>query len=380
MHSPTGNLRVKSMMRLLLSCLLCVLPSVASAQVDADEVETAIRTAWEGSTTPPDLKDLTVRWRVDHLYVPDQAELDNLRRTVPGHPDHPRAGDLAAYEAALRGEPIQMRRYLLMRSRERWRFGRDLTQTEYIDVVVDGANRWELTPSVLRILPGEGSADDGQDPTADMHIFWPELGRLLNGGFALGAQTGLVPQKPTVSGDGKWGFLATKGERPEQTFTVRYTGTYDPPTQSVLPATTEIVALGARPESVGNKTVFRGWKWRPALGAWACDEATQYMPDGRPDRRLVLESIDHDATFNAAVAMPKATSDDALRGPVTYTRIIDFRSNEIADVATGEKAKFVVQSERQSARNTARWLGWTAAAAIVVTLGLIRLQRRLRGS
>jgi len=173
--------------------LCCAAPLVAGAQVSPEEVESAIHAAWSASTTPPDLKDLTIRWRLELLFVPEQGELNDLREAVRGHPEHPRAADLAGYEAALRGEPIQMGRHLLMRSAERWRFGRDMTQTEYLDVIVDGGNRWELTPTVLRILPAEGSTDDGRDPTNDMFIFWPELGRLLNGGFSLWAQTGLVP-------------------------------------------------------------------------------------------------------------------------------------------------------------------------------------------
>ncbi|MCC7389193.1 MAG: hypothetical protein IT431_10535 [Phycisphaerales bacterium] len=360
--------------------LSCIAPAAARAQVSADEVESAILAAWTASTTPPDLKDLTVRWRLELLFVPDQGELNQLREAVRGHPDHPRVAELAGYEAALRGEPIKMGRHLLMRSAERWRYGSDPTQTEYIDVIVDGRNRWELTRSVLRILPGEGSTDDGRDPTFDLHLFWPELGRLLNGGFALGAQSGLVPQGASVSESGDWEFLASKGERPEEAFTARFTGAYDAPTRTVLPASMEYVELAAKPESVGKRTVFRGWQWRPLLGAWACDEVIQYLPDGKIDRRLVFESVDQNVTFDAAVAMPKDAGDDPLRGPVTFSSIIDYRANEIADVATGERARFVVQSERQAARSTVRWIGWTAAAAIIVVLGVIRLQRRLRSS
>jgi len=266
----------------------------------------------------------------------------------------------------------------MIRSADKWRWGTEPLPGTYIDVIVSDRNRWEITPQVLRVYPGEGAADDGRDPSVDYNIFWPELGRLLTGGFSTGVRAGFIPAVPSVDENGDWEFVASMmdPETPEQGIRMKYAGIYDPSTQTPLVASMEIIAHSYRPESVGKITRFSDWSWQEELGTWVCSTARTIRPDGRPDRQLVFESVRDDGpSFADAVRMPDSDSVDAVRGPVTYTTIVDFRKNQIQDIASGDVASFQMKPAATN-RKAIRWMGWGAAGVVAAALVLLRLRRQ----
>ncbi|MDQ7014459.1 MAG: hypothetical protein Q9O74_11270 [Planctomycetota bacterium] len=352
----------------------------AAQEVRASEVAAAIAEAWDNAREPPDLGDKTIRWRLELLYVPPMKELEELRRSVPGRPDHPMKHQLAAYEERLQGNPTSMPRQLLIRSADKWRWGRELKPDTYIDTVVSGKNRWQMTPKVLRIFPRAGAGDDGRDPAVEYNIFWPELGRLLTGGFSSGVRAGFIPETPSVDEDGNWEFIAStvKPETPDRGVKIKYVGTYDSSAQSLLVISMEIVAHSHKPESVGKVTLFSDWSWQKELGAWVCGTARTIRPDGRPDRQLVFESVRDDGpSFADAVQMPESDSVDAVRGAVTYERIVDFRKNQIEDVASGDTMAFQLEPVSSKSSEAFKWIGWGSAGVLTAALVALRLRRRM---
>lgn len=376
--NSTSTPAVSGFLSGLCVCLaLMAVPFYAHGQsVKEADVIAALDVAWDRAAGPPDFGDNKVLWRTELVYVPPMEEVKALRSAVAGHPDHPRKNDLAAYEQRLRGNPTVLNRYLVLRSDSEWRWGED-TDGRFLDVVVTDKSRWEMSPKVMRIYPNSGTADDGRDPAVDYNVFWSELGRLLTGGFSLAVRSGLELEDPSVAPDGSWTVIASKPSSEEgKQFRVRFDGTFDVVTQQVLPSSMEIVTHELSPVSVGRKELYADWVWQDDLQRWIAGTALVNRPDGQPDRRFVFEGVEPTgSTFDKVVRKPGPDEEDAIRGRSTYTSIVDFRSNEVMDTASGTKAEFVMQSAKQKNKDTFQWIGWSAAAAIVAALVYLRLRR-----
>ena len=140
----------------------------------------------------------------------------------------------------------------------------------------------------------------------------------------------------------------------------------------------KFVSHSYRPESVGKTTLFLDWSWQADLGTWVCGTARTIRPDGKPDRQLVFESVRDDGpSFADAVRMPGSDSTDAMRGPVTYTQIVDYRKNQIQDIESGDTAKFQLEPIKAKSRDALKWMGWGAAGVITAILVALRLRRRV---
>ncbi|MFG0285729.1 MAG: hypothetical protein ACF8R7_15025, partial [Phycisphaerales bacterium JB039] len=146
---------------LLITSAHAQLGQTAGAQAVLAEVEAWINSEIEEARRGPSFRDCSVAWTLELHNAPAPKEMDRLRESVRGRPEHPDGARLAAYERRLAGTPETVMRQLWRASEDKWRFNQDLAPGVYIDTVVSGDVAWKLSHTTLELaIPSDGGRSE----------------------------------------------------------------------------------------------------------------------------------------------------------------------------------------------------------------------------
>lgn len=187
--------------------------AAAGQELDRDEVQRWFDDAWSAAQSLPDLGDNSVEWTLELVYVPPADELDRLRRSVEGRPDHPERYQLEAYERRRKGDHEVLRRRLWSRGDGQWRWNQDMGETGFSDAARTEKHEWSMNTDTLVVEDRRSGEDELESPIAGrVRAFWPELSRMLHGNFSSGSISGLTPQAVQLRGD-RWRVNAHTSEQ-----------------------------------------------------------------------------------------------------------------------------------------------------------------------
>jgi hypothetical protein len=336
----------------------------------------------DGRDKGPSIDGCGFHYRLELLYVPPAAELNQLRQAVIDHPEHPQRPILSGYERRLRHEDHVDKQVWRMggywRLSQSWDNRPDLP---YWDFVWGKDGPWQLTSERLRLLSTDTSNKDGQAHIRRSSEISFETSLLLNSGLTIAAGNGLVLE-PSLVGPDRWVLTArSASSTPPKSFTAH--GTWDSIRGfgTVDEAEFRREATDSVPAD-SEKYVSRSWTVSDLVGRPVASEVTVFRRDGAPDRRLTLVSITPFTAreFDALTRQPTITSTDAVRGRVGYRSVLDEtgRSVRVAEVTGGVMQWDTAQSSGEVSRAAPlRIAGWMAAGLLLLTLVVIRLRRRI---
>ncbi|MBL8763451.1 MAG: hypothetical protein JNM07_04195 [Phycisphaerae bacterium] len=336
-----------------------------------DVVHNWFEAEWAAAQALPDLGDCSLRWRMEFAFAPTDDELLRMRASVEGKPDHPDRGTLRSWTLAHEGTPEFIRVHLWCRGNGRWRYCSDPSAIPdgYRDEVRTPATAWTLSKPQLTVLVPPDPDRDGVP--ASERVFGPELRRFLLGGMYCETFMRLPNRTLAVSGLG-WTVRALSREVDgEPLFGLMYEGRWDAGAERGFVERVRITHQRGQRQAVGESYVYDDWRYNEALGRWLCHTVSKLRPDGRLDRRWLLEDVQPGAagTFERVTAMPSADRPDALRGALDGRTLVRQDGSGNADGNPPNRA------DTGSLVPARRWLGWGLAGAVMAFISIVAAVR-----
>lgn len=319
-----------------------------------------------------------VKWRVVDARSPSPQEIEALRRSIAGHPEHPDRALLAQLESIAAGKPFWVEKQFWIRGSQFRRSDNDSRgDGRGNDCALGDGVAWSLNARELVVMSDTKLAP-GYPLDAELSILKPEFGTLMTGGLSYFRRY-LDHVRPALTSDTTWdasGTAAFDGD----VFEVRIKGTWNPGEGW---GTVEEASSHVPASPTPNGWMFRSAHWVPnaILGRPAAKAVTQFDASGKPERRMELieyEPID-DARFEQIIALPKVNEPDPIRGALTFTSITDYRPDKpIRKTLEGGE---VVRAEAESrmpmpaAAASRSFAWWIVLGVLVAALVLVRLKR-----
>ncbi len=363
---------------------LCVV-GVARAQPVGDDRDAmvAFKEALEAGAawTPPE--GWVYRWRQELFPHTITREVERRERALRDTPDHPNRAVLGEMrEQAERGPQIT--------DFEVWWSGSDLFRlntdygpsvpTAYVDNVVSGDTVYSLTPASLSVVdrasPPEGMA---YADTSQAEIL-RSLRELFAGGLGAFRYRELAPIRAEFEGSGLVGVLGS----PDGSSSSRRWCTIqlEPGGAGVVPVV-RMAVMRVEGEGGSTESRVRYGDWiESEIGRQAVASSVEFVNDrGEVDVRLTWLGARRmePGEIGRATRTPTIDSTDAVRGPVTFNRIMDYRSGVIRTADPTSRAVSTIPMPGMPQSSAApRWItvaGWASAAALVAGLCGVRLWR-----
>ena len=374
------------------SVALICFASVAHASTT--DVKEWLAQAWEEAAKLPNFGDANLKWRVQRVHVPADAQLETMRRAVAGHPDHPDRGALMLYERRARGEKDETVHQLWCHGDGQWRQCLDFQAdnlstgqviTSFTDTVVLPHRHWQLSPDHLLIEPSDVSANSEIGGLVRVRSeFVTELGFMINGGMTGARQSKTNLGEVTVNGS-RWSVIAAKPPSASgKEYRHKFEGRWDEVQSRGFVERMEMVTNQYKPEAVGSAWVFSDWRVDPTSDraiAWRVEE---FKPGGILETRYLVDhlSVEPGKSFEEATQTPPAAGNDAVRGKVTYKVVDDLFKGVRSDLATGAEMPLGIQPRRLIAETgKVTWLVWISSSCVLAGFGLAGFRRwKLRRS
>lgn len=359
----------------------------APAAVSPEAVRAWLDEEWVRAQRIPRFDGFGLTWRqLDHT-TQSEEEIARMRDEVQGKPHHPMRGVLELIDERFRtGSPTTSAVFTLFLDGEgRWRFNRTTPFGEYFDCVRTADAPWRLTSKSLVLYdPGESDVP-GKTVTDEEASFLPMIGELLFGGLNLGRISRIDLGRVVVEGS-RWRAVAGRPtDVPAQLrFTVEYLGRWDNEHQRGFVEEFRIIEHGSRPDAVGQRRTFLDWAFHPVARMWIAARSDRYLATGQLSRTLEFVSADPlpPGGFAAIAAPPAVDGADPIRGPVTFTSIVDHRVGLRSDL--DRESGLMLQSPlplptESSGSSRLRVLGWVLLILASAFLGLLLVRRHRMG-
>lgn len=313
-----------------------------------------------------------VRYTVEFHPVLSDAEFERMGARVAGRPEHP---ERRTYETQARRRndgPGLVRHELWADRNGVVRFNTsNVADPMFADVAREGDVVWGLSQHQLTLLPVGGSpAADAPDIASRLREQESVLNFFLSWGRALRTATPLAVGAWTETGQG----LAAEAEGLRMVLT-------EAPDGSV---TVTLAECEPAPEMVGLRWVFEGRLPAEGAGFETPRVFSEYAPNGRLERRTVLESITivSPQVLESVTKRPPLEGNDAVRGEVTFVAIYDYRKRDPEITTQSETGTVTIPQSRTPdamAYKDIRLIGWIAAGVIVAVLVFLRIRRGAEG-
>ncbi len=373
--------------RAISSCVLALSAAASAQSPTQEQVQAWFVAELAAAEAFPNFGDHAMHWIVEVHFVPLPAELERLRSEVAGKPEHPDRQSLADYERRLKGQPTLRRKTLWARAQDNWRHNSDVEDPRGVpwDIALTPRSGWHLSTESLQIGDAREGFSKQFDPTSYVRGFWPEAGQLLDGGLTLGNSFfgNLRVEDVGVEGNRWVAHTRRYTQKGAGSYFVDYEGVWDGAAERGF--VTRMTQFADNPErSVIERRETAGWEHEPTLNRWVARRAELYGRDGRLDRVLRFDGVTPGSKgrFEEVTRIPRHDRDDPVRGKLSFTRIMDYGKGTIEEL--GETERVVAQMPpglvgNKVARSSSwhRWIGWTAAGALVVAFGALRVRRHL---
>ncbi len=342
--------------------------------------------AWADAARPPNTGGYSIAWREETYSLLSSEEVTRLKREIGQRPEHPARAEVAHIEKHGLSIPVGVLNMRFMGDGgERWRYNIDHAPvgpkaSAFSDSALTPSDAWQLKTHFLEIFDPEESRSASTPGSLRAHefTFLPSLSRLIAGHFMQGRLASVVPGSIRLEGT-EWSFVASVPDaRPEQAFAIRYSGTWIGAENRGRVDACQIVSNGYKPETIGERELFRDHRWEPALSRWIAGRVERYTPEGRLWRVIVLTSVDPlpAGGLDACVRPPDPRGTDPFRGPATYTTIRDHREGVMkARHDNGETAILEALPPSPARGSSLRIIGWVSLAACVGALAWFRFRR-----
>lgn len=336
--------------------------------------------AWASAAEFPELPGVSVSWSVEQHPPLTASALAELAVEMEGKPDHPARRTYETGRRRLDHGPDVYRRRAWLWGSGLWRCGTDFDSHDgrFWDFVAAPGGSWSMTPDALIVY---GGGESGQDVMVEERTFVPELRLLLTGGLATMVEMRLRPGPLSLAGL-EWEVVATlppsNRERPD--VEKRIVGHWSVEAGRGFVDSVTTLESRARPEFAGRVQRFAGWRFEPGLNTWVAGRVEEFLADGTLERALVFENVEPapPGEFEAVTAIPRADGNDAVRGPVTFTRVVDHRRGTLRVQAEDGVQTIELPGDRPvgAPRPWIRWMGWALALALGVALVVLRMRGR----
>lgn len=359
--------------------LVAVLLLAAAAHSRADDpdlrawFDRRLQIAAEGAPT----SGFRFQWRLEHLEVPTEAQLNALRQAVQGRPEHPERQTLATYE--WRQKNTQYTDKVLWSLDGVFRFNESfhwLSKSQFADIATHPSATWLLTEGQITLVDADGPVEPGYDYRASVtRVHMRELRYFFTGGLYAPA------------GADRSGALRLSGDR----WSCRFESTDASGVRRVVEAS------GAWHADAGHGTVDRAdmravtgdkverqlihakdWRIEPALGEVVAHEVLVSSPDGRPLRRYLLAGVEPVTAADMArlTAIPALGGSDPIRGELAARGLSDMRRDGgVYHRRMPDGQVQTMPTVDQSIKQYDRWLSALGIGLLVLVLALVVLWR-----
>lgn len=351
----------------------------ATAQTDNPAFNEWWGRVTSGASSSPVPNGIMLRCLVFEEYYPADDELEAMRKSIEGKPDHPLRRRLQYYEYLRNAGPQVPSRRTVWKRGDEWRYNIDpcIEHPEsYSDYVWAKSAVWQLSRKRLAIAEPEERSSRSMEvaslrSSVDLYaVMLLRSGMVVDPGMKL-----TVTLKP----DGEWIAIA---RHPEDGTEVTAAGRWDPDRGLGLIERSTYRRRTSTPQPADDVTnIVKRWSDYTGAGlALAAEVQTISNRDQRPFRRYVLEEVREftPTEFEELIRLPKPGDTDAVRGVVTYTTVVDDRpgtpSQSWAD--SGGLKLDARNPTVSSSEVPLRVVGWLVIAAIVVALSYLRWRKK----
>ncbi|MCL4740712.1 MAG: hypothetical protein KJZ54_00755 [Phycisphaerales bacterium] len=306
----------------------------------------------------------------------DEAELERLAGIIEGKPDHPLRRTHDELKTQIEIGPKTTRYRLWYGGPSRWRLS--MTHPlhlpagyEYAEIAYNGPRTWWMTPKELRLLDAR-RPPEGRNPAGLISALPHYINDWLAMGFSSGP-LGITPVSSVVR-DGVWEATTTSatGQR-----VWRYRGRIEG--GRIVADNRELIVAEDDPTVVGYRSTWSDPLYIDAVGRWAAARVDRYDADGVAYMTTVLHEIRPltSGELDGLLARPTPDGADPVRGPVTFTSIVDYGSGTAETWQDGERVTVSLPTDasRQPAPPWLKPAGWSLVAIIVGALVWFRLKR-----
>lgn len=341
--------------------------------------------SWENSKAFPTDHAFRLDLKVEGRDVPPPSVMNQLRRDVPGHPDHPEKNNLPMYESRLAGkfdwvevtywsDPITG-----IRRHNRTYHDFAGAMIEYSDTGIGKEVMWGLFSDKQLVIVSPSRPD----PMYDFPVLLGGEINELRTGFSAGLSCGAghIPT-PVVKLDGTQWTATSKESARKIKFEAR--GTWDD--EHDVGIITQVIMRGDDPSypSYTLKYISTGHHYIPVLDRWAPDRIEYWKGDPEPLRlnRVFVassaQSVDS-VELKQLVALPTMDGTDPIRGPLKFASILDLRANERAYRNRNAEGgiDIIPLAETPVFRHQSKLTryGWLSAGLVIVALVALRVRR-----
>lgn len=331
--------------------------------------------------TPPE--GWVYRWRHEVLPAVSLDEIERREAQLANMPDHPDRRALENQRRLLESGPQASDIEVWWSAPGSFRMNSTADSgaaLPYVDVVATPSTVFSLSPNGLAIVDPHTTPPVGREYAQTSGA---EVLRVLRdffvGGLGGSGFRNLVPYEASYEGTRLVGTLVSiEGASPARRCTI----VLEPVGDGSHMAVREVTFRMDGGDERSSGLVFGNWVEDAALGS-PIASSVEYVSthDALRMRYTWLGARRMESgEFARVTRMPSIDSTDAVRGPVTFTSIMDFRRGEmsVADPTTGVMTSRPIPGVEQSPAGP-KWLtaaGWTSAAALVG----VRLWRSRGGS
>lgn len=372
------------MIRLALAAFVAVLNSarLASGAAPAfEEVRDWLVREREAARGFPDLVLCELLYSVEHHLNVTEADVRALSEEVREDPRHPRFGELLRKRQFLARGPKTERFRAWILDQSNWRINQDLDgqeHTPFVDLIL--RERWACMSGLgeLAVFDPRVGFPEYRN-VAELHTLIAHPVRdLLFGGLAILPEG--EPTRDGYSGDDS-AFRIAWRESGSAGGDWVVEGAWRSADRRGLVA--RITAMNAASVGGGQvRAAAEDWLFDPETGRWFASLVTKFQPDGSIDRIIRFENaarVSRDE-FERITALPSPVKGDAVRGPIAFGSVHDFRATpgEMIRRSTSEELP-PVNRWRLALDNPAMWksAGWAAFGGLVLALLILYVRRRM---
>jgi hypothetical protein len=325
----------------------------------------------------PDFTGAEISYTIEHhpTWCAPEA-LASLRRETAGRPDHPGRFDVEACDRYLRDGPSLEEAVVWSAEPTRWRYSifhvRPVFSFAYFDAAKTGETLWSLTAERLTVYDDKHPAPPGRAVDHVASSIKAEIGSFVHGPLWMFYEPAMLAKPSVRIDDDGWEVAATS----ESGVSARAAGSWDAALARGFVDSVEYSTPGAGGETF--RCTSTGWHADEVLGTWVAERVENHYQRPIGKKVLILNSVIRcdDKRLEAALAVPDLSRPDPIRGPLTITRVDDFRGRGVAPQSVslaGARPRTLLESLA-----TLR-VEWIAAGVLVVSVVGLFLYRKHQG-
>jgi hypothetical protein len=370
---------MKALSAIVWAAWAALAPTNAAA---GDDLPPDFKAWWEritaGGADGPNWDGISLKYRVEFVYLPPAKELESLRARVAGKPEHPERPKLESYERYIATGKAPATQYQIWRMGQEWRCAKswDRPERPYWDFGWSREGAWELLPQTLIVSPPDATAHSHASKVASVASGVTHNASLFLSGGLISAGSLQIPIVVRMQSAGRWSAEGTrKDDRIEAR--LRAQGTW----MGNGRGTVERCILETRPQGaeawqVGTY-ISEGWKDHDDVGIRLASVVTLYNNDNAPEQRYVLLGVEEFTSdqFRSIVRVPELNKPDPVRGALTFRTVRDTRPDATSLWEGQGLEPTIAQVDRDSREWRWRIGGWVLAGILTVAFVLLRMAR-----